>query len=471
MTNTWPVARGRVSEGEAFWFASTVLFIVFAGDGFPNLLGWTGWAVVCSLAGLWGIAILVRARPPVTRTPRALWIFLGWCLISFAWSHWRAATAASIAAQVLCALMAFTIASTLSWRRILDALSLALRWVVLLSLLLELVVAAVVRHPVAPVWSDYGHRKVPQAFYFSRADLFTGGQIQGLPGNSNLLAMVALLAAIAVGVQWADGRLRRNRAIGWLVLATLTLALTRSATVLVATVVTALVLAAAVLIRRIPTERRTRAYLGALIVALALAAVAWVGRTPILHLLGKSSTLTGRAGIWQHVWDLAKQHPVIGWGWIGYWWPNVAPLDHLVVRKGVTYLQAHDAYLDLWMQVGVIGMALFIVYVVTTLGRGWASATRFSYTAERETIPFSAVSLFGLLIATALVVQSLTESRLLYEGNWILFAVIAVKSRIVLVGEEPPSLGDGPRTPGTRRAFRTTVPLIPGATAGRSGLR
>lgn len=458
MTNTWPVARGRVPEGEAFWFAATVLFIVFAGDGIPNLLGWTGWAIVCTLAGAWGITILVRARPPLRRTPRALWIFLGWCLVSLAWSHWRPATAASIAAQILCSLMAFVIASTLSWRRILDALSVALRWVVLLSLLLELVVAVIVRHPVAPVWTDYGHRKIPAAFYYSRADLFTGGQIQGLPGNSNLLAMVALLAAIVVALQFAEGRLRRNRSLGWLVLSALTFALTRSATVLVAAVVTALVLLAAVLIRRIPTERRTRPYLTALIVAIVLAVVVFVARTPILHLLGKSSTLTGRGVIWQRVWELAQQHPVIGWGWIGYWWPDVAPLNHLVVLKGVTYLQAHDAYLDLWMQVGVIGMIMFIVYVLTTLGRGWAAATRVSYTVDREPVTFTAVSLFALLVATALVVQSFAESRLLYEGNWILFAIIAIKSRIVLVGEEPQSIGDGPRTPTAKAHFRTPAP-------------
>jgi O-antigen ligase len=453
VSNTWPIARRRVSEREAYWFAATVLFIVFAGDGVSNLLSYVGWGVLCGLAGAWGVTITVRARPSLRRTPLSLWIFLAWCLVSLAWSHWRVPTIASLAVQVLCVLMAFVIASTLTWRRILDATSLALRWVLAGSLILELVVAVVIRHPVAPVWTDYGNAKIPEAFYFCRAELFTGGQIQGLPGNSNLLAMVALLSAVALGVQLAERRLHRPRAIAWLVIAVLVFALTRSSTVLAAAVVVALVLLAALAMRRVPTERRTPRYLIGLAGAVVLALVVFAARTPLLHLLGKSSDLTGRGLIWARVWGLVEQHPVIGWGWIGYWWPAVSPLNHLVVRKGVVYLQAHDAYLDVWMQLGVVGLIVFVLYVGGTIGRAWASATRFSYGPDLRLRPFAPVSLFALLVVTALVVQSFTESRLLYEGNWILFAVLAIKSRIVLVGEEPPSVGDGPRTPRGLREY------------------
>jgi exopolysaccharide production protein ExoQ len=458
VTNTWPIARGRVSEREAFAFASTILFVVFAGDGVSNLLSYVGWGVVCGLGGIWGVSILVRARPTLARTPRSLWILLGWCLVSTIWSHWRLATVSSLAVQILCVLMAFVVASTLSWRRIVDAVSLGLRWVVLLSLVLELVVAVVFRHPVYPVWTDYGGRKVPAAFAFSRAELFAGGQIQGLPGNSNLLAMVALLAVIVVAVQLAEGRMRRNRAIGWLVLGVLTLALTRSSTVLAAAVVVVLVLLFALFVRAVPTERRRPRYLLGALVAAVLVAAVLVLRGPILHVLGKSTDLTGRGNIWAKVWDLVEQHPVVGWGWIGYWWPASRPLGTLYTQHGVTYLQAHDAYLDVWMQLGVIGLVVFVVYVLTSLHRAWACATRVAYDEDQSPIAFSPVTLAALLVATALVVQSLTESRLLYEGDWILFALLSIKSRNVLVGEEPRSVGDGPRLPRAARAFRWPAP-------------
>ncbi|WP_146242531.1 O-antigen ligase [Curtobacterium sp. MCPF17_047] len=454
VTNTWPLARGSVPEREAFALAATVLLTLSAGDAVPNTITWWGAAAVWALEGAWGVSVVVRARPPLSRTPRALWLFLAWCLVSVLWSHWRPATLASTVAQVLCALVAFAIASTLTWRRILDAMSLAFRWVLGLSLLFEAVVAVVVRHPIAPIWTDYGDRDVPDAFYFSRAELFTGGRIQGLPGNANLLAMVALLAAIVVAVQLAEGRMRRMRAIGWLVVAVLVTALTRSSTVLVAALVVLVVLALALWMRRVPTERRAPRY-GAIALGLVVVVVGIVlAKDTLVAVLGRSSDLTGRGTIWTAVWGLIERHPVLGFGWIGYWWPDIPLLAQLAPRNGVTYLQAHDAALDVWMQTGIVGLVLFAVYVVTTLSRSWAGATRAGFGPDLAPRPFDAVGLFPLLVVVALLVQAIAESRLLYQGNWVLFALLAIKSRIVLVTEEPPSVGDGPRTPIAKRAFR-----------------
>lgn len=454
VTNTWPLARGSVPEREAFALAAVVLGTLFAGDAVPNTITWYGAAVVWALEGAWGISVVVRARPPIARTPRALWLFLAWCLVTVLWSHWRPATLASLVAQVVCAVVAFAIASTLTWRRILDATSLAFRWVLGLSLLFEAVVALFVRHPIAPIWTDYGDRDVPDAFYFSRSELFTGGRIQGLPGNANLLAMVALLAAIAVAVQFAEGRLRRNQAIGWLVVAALVLGLTRSSTVLVAAVVVVVAAAVALWMRRVPSGRRGPRYAGLAVAAVVVVGVAVTARGPLTGLLGRSSDLTGRGTIWQQVWGLVEQHPVVGWGWIGYWWPNIPLLADLAPRHGVQYLQAHDAALDVWMQTGLVGLALFALYVLTTLGRSWSSATRAGFGPDLAPRPFDPVTLFPLLVVVALLVQAVAESRLLYQGNWVFFALIAIKSRIVLVTEEPASVGDGVRTPRTKREFR-----------------
>jgi O-antigen ligase len=190
------------------------------------------------------------------------------------------------------------------------------------------------------------------------------------------------------------------------------------------------------------------------LVVLVVAAVA--ARVPLLALLGRSSDLTGRGTIWTAVVGLAEQHPVLGWGWIGYWWPDIPMLAELAPRNGVQYLQAHDAALDVWMQTGLVGLALFLVYVLTTFGRSWSGAVRESYGPGLVQRPFDPVSLFPLLVVVALLVQALAESRLLYQGNWVLFALVAIKTRIVLVNEEPPSTGDGPRTPLAQRAFRAT---------------
>ncbi|KTT39397.1 hypothetical protein RSA46_24280, partial [Pseudomonas oryzihabitans] len=246
--------------------------------------------------------------------------------------------------------------------------------------------------------TDYGGRDVPDAFYASRAALLTGGQVQGLPGNGNLLAMVALLAAITIAVRLAEGRVGRNRAVAWLVLVGATLVLTRSSTVLAAAVVVLVALALALWLRRVPTGQRTWRYLVVAAGAVVVVVVGVLARGTVSELLGKGSDATGRGVIWDRVLGLVEQHPVVGWGWIGYWWPDIPTLADLFERKGVTYLQAHDAYLDVWMQTGLVGLALFLVYVVTTLSRSLSSATRIGYDARLRPRTFDPVSLFPLLV-------------------------------------------------------------------------
>ena len=84
---------------------------------------------------------------------------------------------------------------------------------------------------------------------------------------------------------------------------------------------------------------------------------------------------------------LAAERPVLGWGWVSYWAPWAAPFDTLAERKGVLYLQAHNAALDVWFQLGAVGLVLFTALVVSTLWRSWFRAVdrpRRSATAARQ---------------------------------------------------------------------------------------
>ena len=50
------------------------------------------------------------------------------------------------------------------------------------------------------------------------------------------------------------------------------------------------------------------------------------------------------------------------------------PFDDLVVIRGVTYLQAHNAWLDVFLQLGVIGLIVLLALVLSTLARSWTIA-------------------------------------------------------------------------------------------------
>jgi exopolysaccharide production protein ExoQ len=150
----------------------------------------------------------------------------------------------------------------------------------------------------------------------------------------------------------------------------------------------------------------------------AVAALAIVFRAPLLALVGRSSDLTNRLDIWAAVTDLAVQRPVAGWGWVSYWAPWVPPFDDLAVIKGVTYLQAHNAWLDVFLQLGVLGLVVVGLLVLTTLLRSWV----YAMDGPRE----SALLPFALL--AALLVHSLAESRLLIEIGWALLVIVSIRT-------------------------------------------
>lgn len=422
------MTRGR---GYRSALATLLLFTVAAGDFWRNLLSWYGWGAICVVL-LTAVALeLVRSRPSLRRLPVPLLAFLGLATISVAWSAYPGATLAGLAATWLTAVCGVFLAVCLSFDELIDALSEALRWVVGLSLVFEAVVAVFVRRPVLPLFPafDPDAGDLPDAFAWSRAELFTGGAIQGIVGNANLLAMVALLALLAVGVQSAAGRLRRSRGWLWMGLAVLTLALTRSSMVLAAAAVVAGVLALALLARRLsPAARAVLSWSAAAVLA-AVVTTGFLLGDQLLDFLRRNVDLTHRLDVWAIVTDLAAERPLAGWGWVSHWAPWVEPFDDLVVINGVTYLQAHNAWVDVRLQLGIVGLLVFGALAATVLVRSWWMATDPPQLTPGRTEPFSAQTLLPLLVVSALLVQSLGESRILVELGWTLLVMFAIRTK------------------------------------------
>jgi Lipid A core - O-antigen ligase and related enzymes len=433
----------RAGDNALVAFATAVLFTLLAGDFWRDLIGWIGWGVVAGCLAVGCAVYLVVRRPsrdpasprmPLRKVPKALAVFLLLSLVSIAWSFYPGASAIAFVTQVVTTAAGAFLALRLTWRQVLRALGDALRWVIGLSLLFELVVAVFVRHPVLPVvhqpGGDYNAAKLPQAYYWSRDLLLHGGQIQGIVGNSNLLAMIALLGLIVFGIQLRDRTVAPAAGVVWLVLAAGTFVLTRSSTVIIAAAVVAAVLGFAAWTRHVPPARRVPVYLTAAGVFVVVAASTVLLWGTILHVLGKSEDLTGRVTIWHDVIGLASQRPAFGWGWVSYWAPWVEPFKNLAERSGVVYLQAHDAWLDVWLQLGILGVIVFAALVLTTLGRAWFAAVDRPRAGLRAEAPFTALSLLPLLVMAALVAQSLAESRMLVEGGWALLVLFSIKTKV-----------------------------------------
>jgi O-antigen ligase len=408
--------------------AVAVFFMLFAGEGIRFLLGWTIFGAIAIALAVTYLVLLWRARARISwrRLPVTLAAFVLLAVASIAWSANPAESALTVAALLLATIAGLGVALLLPWRDLIRALGTTLRWILAISLAFELFVSLFIGHAILPPWIDFGPGKVPAIYEWSRNLLLEGGPIQGIVGNRNQLGFLALIALIIFCIQLVDGTIWRIWGIAWLAIALGTLALTRSATVILATAAVILVLAFALWARSLAPTARRGLYGVAALVTLGLVTLGIFGRGLLTGLLGKSEDLTGRVLIWDSVTGLAEQRPAFGWGWLSPWVPSATPFRTLVEIKGVRYLQAHNAWLDVWLQVGIVGLVIFAFLVLSSLSRSWFIAIdrpRWDLEKNRD---FTANSLLPLLILTALVAQSLAESQLLVQSGWALLVICAV---------------------------------------------
>lgn len=435
-------------------YATFALFTALAGQFWRNLLGWWGFGAIALVTVVGVVALVIGVRPTWRwrRAPKSTVAFLLIAAASIAWSAYPAESALAVVITLATTSAAVALVLVLGWSRFVRCLGGAVKWILGLSLVFELVIAIFVRAPVLPFFPDFepDGEKLPMAFYWSRGLLFQGGPIEGILGNRNLLGMVALLGLIVFGTLLAAGSVRRAQGIGWLVVAGTVMLLTRSATVILAGAIVLIALGFVAWARRADHDRRRGVYwaaAGVLVASVTLITVFW---RPLLTVFGKSEDVTGRFDIWEAVIGLAVERPWFGWGWISYWAPWVEPFDGLAMRNGVQYLQAHNAWLDVWMQLGIVGLVAFASIVIGALWRSWFLAVDRPLDDAGHPLPYSAAALAPILLLVALLGQSLAESRLLIEGGWLLLIAIAWSTKQRQWDAEPLP-AEQPPVPASRR--------------------
>lgn len=394
-----------------------VVTVVFAagGDALRYLIGYPAWAAVAVAGFVWAVVelALLRLRVGAVRVEVAAYLLLA--LVSAIWALSPLATLGVGVPVLIVTTTGGLLLACLPFATMLTVLHTTLQGLLAVSLVFETAVEILVGgrlYPLVPApGADYSGDP-PAAYAWSRGLLFDGGRIQGVVGNANLLAMVALLALILAVALVADGTHRR----WWpllLGLPLVTLVLTRSGTVIVAALAVAVV--AALLWVRARSRRAFRRTLVAVASGgLLVAAVVWLQWGSVTALLGRDADLTGRVGLWQRVVDLWLASPIVGNGYLGYWLPWVEPFDSLGMHDGVLYLQAHNVWLDHAMQLGIVGL---IVWAALQIRAFQAAARWLSEGGATAAVP--------VLLLVAFAVQGLAESRPMIEIGWCLLVAFA----------------------------------------------
>lgn len=145
--------------------------------------------------------------------------------------------------------------------------------------------------------------------------------------------------------------------------------------------------------------------------AVAIAALqAIVEGNPLLQVEGEQLSLlqsqvsfTGRFGLWQFAWEAVVKRPWLGYGYDGFW--RVKSLGgEVVLEESWAASDAHNGYLDVVLQVGTVGLAIFLLLYSV-----------FLRLAVRRLRPVRASydDLFAGLILFIFLFANLTESYLL----------------------------------------------------------
>ncbi|MGO3844344.1 O-antigen ligase family protein [Agrococcus casei] len=394
-------------------FACVVIVQVACGDMVRNLIGWAGWGVTIGLVIAWSLVELWLRRREVPYPGRPALLFVAMAFVSAFWagSWWSTLMGAALTLGIAAAAL---VIATLSLRRLVAVLHWSLQGLLIGSLVFE-IVAALWIGPIRPVW--HGDVAGSEVYWWTPAEILTGGRISGLTGNANLtgmLGVMALIIAVARAMSQQDRRL-------WPLFVVVPLAsvvLSQSATVVII-LAGCIVAAILILIRfRVSREAYYRTFwssISAMGGAVIVGAVLW---QDLAEMLGKSPDLTGRLEFWRIVLVRWLYSPIVGDGWMGYWMPWVEPYGHLLTQGHAVYLQAHNVWLDVALQLGIVGLIIFVAMQITSI-RNAVSRIRYS-----EDHP--ALRAVPLLLLIALVVQGFTESRPLTElGALLLFMFAA----------------------------------------------
>ncbi|MFB2875871.1 O-antigen ligase family protein [Floridanema aerugineum] len=152
----------------------------------------------------------------------------------------------------------------------------------------------------------------------------------------------------------------------------------------------------------------------------------------IFGVFGKDTTLTGRTEFWPQMLDAIAKRPILGYGVQGFWqsWRgDENPAGHIRAVRGFIPPNGHNGFLDLALETGYLGLALFLVSMMLNL------VLAFKFWVRSK----SAESVFPLLIILYVIMSNVSETQLFLANYiWFFYVIIAVRLNLGMVKQ--PSL-------------------------------
>ncbi|WP_187976713.1 O-antigen ligase [Mycetocola sp. JXN-3] len=385
--------------------AVTIIGWSFCVPFTQSLLGWAGvaagLATLCFLAAL----MLIGRREYIEWggvIPLTVLAFVGWCTISVIWATSPANSMVGAAYQLGFGFLAAAVALSRDTIQVVRAVGTAMRILLTASLMLEIFSGILLDTPVP--------------FLKISGTIASGGPIQGIFGSRSFLAFATMIALISFVIEWRTRSVPKPLAGFSISLAVMCLLLSRSPVMMFVAVVLGIASAALYGIRKAPAARRPALQWVLLALSVILAIVVYLNRVWVLTLLNANGEFLTRYSLWIQVWRLIPVNTMEGWGWTGMWRASTTPYNTINFTLQNHHTSALNAYLDVALQVGVVGICLFAILAITAFIRSWLLAS------NRRTVTYT----WPALIMVALAGTSVAESFVLTSGGWVMLVICAI---------------------------------------------
>jgi len=370
-------------------YALIVGILVLSSGAFLNLVlsANTGGAATLqgdeSLQRMWGVVdfavvgvAFFHSRRLIRIASQQPWLlaFVAWSILSATWSVDPLVTARRTVGLACTLFFGFYLGAEFDMEDLLRMLAWALAIVLVAS------IVAGVLFPSLGIMSD-----------------LDGGAWRGVFLHKNVMARIVGLAIIVFAYLFWDSRRSRVVFLVPLFLGIVLLVLSRSMT---AAAVVALTLALGMYrkLRLRPAESVALFAVG-LLLGLAVTAYLQGDMDSVFALMGRNSSLTGRTQLWQFAAAAVLQRPLLGAGWDAFWGSFSG--DSIRALVGWDAPHAHNAFIDLSLNIGLIGLGLFLAGLFDCFRR----AIRYSRQIDR---PFN---LWPLLFLSYMFFYMFTETN------------------------------------------------------------
>jgi O-antigen ligase len=335
-----------------------------------------------------------------------LWVLVLWALISVSWSLNPEITLRRSVSFVGTTLYGVYLA--LQYPRVRDLLSVLVRF-----LLVMIAITLIVVH----LFPELGTSPQGTARFWT-----------GIYGHKNAFGRMMSLGVFVLAT-WAFFE-RRHRLLvcSLLAVAVTYLTLSDSKTGLISCFVVGVLAPFYRILLRAPPRLSVALIPFAVLGVFAVIWAGWAYIEPLTAAVGRDPTLTGRTHLWRSAWAGIMDHFLLGYGYNAFWSGPWNPLGGLGVGVVWNPNHAHNGILNLWLDLGFVGVLVFLMGYL----RGFLNAARW---ASRKT---GLEGAWPLLFFTYFTSYNVAESSIAITSGtpsvfWILFAatctILALESK------------------------------------------